>query len=113
MKVRRERMRKLAAEGFINATDCADYLVGKGMAFRDAYQVTGMIIRFCVESGKTLETMTMDDYHQFDESFADDIYAAISLERCVEGRSVIGGPAPKEVARQIESATAQLEAFGF
>ena len=113
MKVRRERMRKLAAEGFINATDCADYLVGKGMAFRDAYQVTGMIIRFCVESGKTLETMTLDDYHRFDASFADDIYAAISLERCVEGRSVIGGPAPKEVARQIASAKVQLEALGF
>ena len=57
--------------------------------------------------------MTLDDYHRFDESFADDIYTAISLERCVEGRSVIGGPAPKEVARQIASAKAQLDAFGF
>ena len=109
MRVRRERMRRFAAEGFINATDCADYLVGKGLAFRDAYQVTGAIIRYCVESGKTLETLTLAEYRQFDERFDEGVYAAIALERCVEGRGVTGGPAPTEVARQIACARAQLE----
>ena len=112
MKVKRERMRRLAAEGFINATDCADYLVGKGLAFRDAYQVTGSIIRFCVENGKTLETLTLDEYRQFDARFDEGVYAAIALENCVEGRSVTGGPAPREVARQIACARAQLKALG-
>ena len=113
MTVKKEKLRAAASGGFINATDCADYLVKQGMPFRAAYKIVGGIVAYCIANEKTLETMTLDDYHQFDASFADDIYAAISLERCVEGRSVIGGPAPSEVARQIEMAKAQLAVFGY
>lgn len=109
MKVRAGRMRQLAAEGFINATDCADYLVGRGLAFRDAYQVTGELVRYCIEQNKTLETLTLAEYQQFDSRFAADVYAAISLEACVRGRCVTGGPAPVETARQIAAARAELK----
>ncbi len=108
MKVRTERMRRLAAEGFINATDCADYLVSKGRAFRDAYQTTGELIRYCVEHEKTLETLTLEEYRQFDDRFDEAVYQAIALENCVRGRSVTGGPAPEETARQIAAAREQL-----
>ncbi len=108
MKVRTERMRRLAAEGFINATDCADYLVSRGRAFRDAYQTTGELIRYCVEHEKTLETLTLEEYRQFDDRFDEAVYQAIALENCVRGRSVTGGPAPEETARQIAAARAQL-----
>lgn len=109
MKVRAGRMRQLAAEGFINATDCADYLVGRGLAFRDAYQVTGELVRYCIEQNKTLETLTLAEYRQFDGRFEADVYDAISLEACVRGRSVTGGPAPAETARQITAARAELK----
>lgn len=109
MKVRAGRMRQLAAEGFINATDCADYLVGRGLAFRDAYQVTGELVRYCIEQNKTLETLTLAEYRQFDSRFEADVYDAISLEACVRGRSVTGGPAPAETARQITAARAELK----
>ena len=108
MRVNKARMRKLAAEGFINATDCADYLVKRGLPFRDAYKITGSIIRWCIENGKTLETMTVEEYQTFEPRFESGVYEAIRLENCVAGRTVIGGPAPEEVRRQIAAARRQL-----
>ena len=94
-------MRKAAAKGFINATDCADYLVGqKGMAFRDAYKATGTLVAYCIANDKTLETLTLDEYREVCDLFDDGIYDAISLERCVNGRNVLGAPAPEQVEYQ-------------
>ncbi|MCR4647250.1 MAG: argininosuccinate lyase [Oscillospiraceae bacterium] len=109
MRVRKENMRKAAAKGFINATDCADYLVKKGMPFRDAYKITGTLVAKCIEQELTLETLPLDTYKQMTDLFAEDVYDAISLERCVEGRSSYGGPSPKAVAEQLDGIRYELE----
>ena len=108
MKVLTKNMRAAAAKGFINATDCADYLVGKGMPFRTAYKITGEIVAYCVENGLTLETLPAEKYREFSESFDEGIYDAISLERCVNGRKVLGGPAPENVEAQAKRVLALL-----
>ena len=110
MKVLTKNMRAAAAKGFINATDCADYLVGKGMPFRTAYKITGEIVAYCVENGLTLETLPAEKYKEFSESFDEGIYDAISLERCVNGRKVLGGPAPENVEAQAKRVLALLGA---
>ncbi len=102
MKVLKENMRKAAMKGFINATDCADYLVKKGMPFRKAYKIIGEIVSYCIENDKTLEEMEIEEYKKYDESFDKDIYEAISLEKCVMKRDVAGGPAPTRVMKRIE-----------
>lgn len=102
MKVLTENMRKAAAKGFINATDCADYLVGKGLPFRDAYKATGTLVAMCIEQGETLETLPLAVYQSICAEFDEGIYDAISLENCVNGRTVIGAPAPQNVLTQAE-----------
>ena len=108
MKVRPENMRAAASGGFINATDCADYLVKKGLPFRDAYTVVGKLVNYCITNSKTLETLTMDEYKTLSPVFAEDIYKAIDLEECVDLRSVPGGPSKKSVAEQIAAVKAFL-----
>lgn len=103
MTLRRDNMKKAASGGFINATDCADYLTKKGMPFRDAYQTVGRLVNQCIQSGETLDTLTLKDFAAISKSFGDDIYDALDLRTCVGERKVIGGPAPSEVTRQIES----------
>lgn len=100
MKVLPENMRAAAAKGFINATDCADYLVGKGLPFRTAYKITGQIVAFCIDNGFTLETLPIEKYKEFDANFDSGVYKAISLEHCVRGRKATGGPAPENVEAQ-------------
>ncbi|MEG1428963.1 MAG: argininosuccinate lyase [Hydrogenoanaerobacterium sp.] len=109
MKVLKENMRNAAARGFINATDCADYLVKKGLPFRDAYRVTGQLVAYCIDSGVTLEALSIAEFKKAHPLFGEDVYDAISLETCIEGRNVLGGPAPKEVERQIAAVRAKLE----
>ena len=94
-------MKKAAAAGFINATDCADYLVGKGIPFRDAYGITGALVRTCVDKGITLEDLSIDDYKAVNPVFDEGIYDAIDLLNCVNRRSLAGGPAPEAVKVQI------------
>lgn len=101
-KVNAENMYQAATKGFINSTDCADYLVYKGMAFRDAYQVTGNIIQYCLDHELTLETLSLKEYQEHSELFEADVYEAISLKACVERRQVDGGPAPTKVREHIE-----------
>lgn len=96
-----DAMRAAAAKGFLNATDCADYLAKKGVPFRDAYNVTGKLVRDCIVKGVTLETLPLEDYKLAHPAFESDVYAAIDLIRCVRLRSVDGGPAPEAVLRQI------------
>jgi argininosuccinate lyase len=86
MRVNRENMRNAAARGFINATDCADYLTKKGVPFRDAYKITGQIVAHCIQTDKTLETLPLSEYQTYSDVFQDDIYKAIALETCVSGR---------------------------
>jgi len=86
MTVNKDNMRAAAAKGFINATDCADYLVRKGMAFRDAYKVVGEIVAFCIDNNFDLETLPLESYKKFSENFDKDIYGAVNLETCVLNR---------------------------
>ena len=102
MKVIPENMRNAAARGFINATDCADYLVKKGLPFRDAYKITGTLVAKCIEKNLTLETMPLSEYKAMCETFEEDVFEAISLETCVMQRKAAGGPAPECVKAQIE-----------
>lgn len=102
MTVYKDNMRKAAAKGFINATDCADYLVKKGMAFRDAYKITGGLVALCIEKGTDLENLPLEDYKSRSELFDKDVYQAISLDTCVNTRNSKGGPSPESVKAQIE-----------
>ena len=100
MTVLPENMRRAAAAGFINATDCADYLVGRGLPFRDAYKAVGTLVAQCIADGHTLETLPLADYQAVCPLFDEDVYDAISLERCAATRRVTGGPAPENVRAQ-------------
>ncbi|HHW46687.1 MAG TPA: argininosuccinate lyase [Clostridiales bacterium] len=102
MKVNTQNMRNAAAGGFINATDCADYLVSKGLPFRDAYKATGELVARCIELNKTLETLDISEYKSVCDLFDEDVYEFISLERCVNQRRVYGGTSPECVKAQIE-----------
>lgn len=108
MRVCTENMRAAAAKGFINATDCADYLVKKGMPFRDAYKISGTLVARCIQEGKTLETLPLESFQELSPLFTEDVYTAISLETCVKGRISQGGPSPEAVAKQIAAAKALL-----
>ena len=101
MTVRTDNMRKAAGHGFINATDCADYLTKKGMPFRDAYTVTGHLVAQCTAAGKTLEELTLSELKAASDLFEADVYDALNLENCMALRSSYGGPAVSETARQI------------
>ncbi|MBQ9347548.1 MAG: argininosuccinate lyase, partial [Oscillibacter sp.] len=107
MKVHPENLRKAAGRGFINATDCADYLTKKGMPFRDAYTVTGKLVAFCTASGKTLEELSLDELKGASELFEADVYEALKLETCMAQRRSYGGPAVAETTRQMK----ELEEF--
>ncbi len=102
MKVLPQNMRKAAAGGFINATDCADYLVKKGLPFRDAYKATGELVAKCIEMDLTLETLPIEEYKKICDIFDEGVYEAIGLEKCVYERSPLGGPSPDNVRQNVE-----------
>ncbi len=108
MTVLKENMRKAAAKGFINATDCADYLVSKGLPFRDAYKATGELVALCIDKGLTLEELPLEEYKGTCELFESDVYDAINLENCVKGRTSYGGPTAESVEIQINKAKAYI-----
>ena len=108
MVVKPENMRRAALDGcFINATDCADYLVKKGLPFREAYMVVGKLVHTCIEKGEKLDTLSLEEFREVSDCFQEDIYQALYMNNCVNGRKAIGGPAKVEVERQI----AAIEAF--
>ncbi len=107
MTVNKANMRKAAAGGFINATDCADYLVGKGLPFRDAYKATGTLVARCIALGTTLEDLPLEEYKAVCDLFDQQVYTAISLEKCVCDRKSEGGPAPELV----RATAAKIKAF--
>ncbi len=88
----KERMELSAARGFTNATDAADYLVGKGMPFRDAHSVIGRIVVYCSEKSKSIDEMSIDELKDFSDIFDEDVYDAISVSTCVNKRLTVGAP---------------------
>ena len=104
MTVLKDNMRLAAAKGFINATDCADYLVGKGLAFRDAYKCTGELVALCIDKGLTLETLPIGEYKAICDLFDEGVYEAINLDKCVNDRKVVGSPCSENVLKQVEIA---------
>lgn len=113
MKPRKERMLKACHDGFINATDVADYLTEKGMSFRDAYKIVGAMVSYCIDNKKSLDTMSLEEYKNFSKLFEKDIYDEIVIEKCVEKRTTFGGPAESSVRKHIEATdkfiTAEIE----
>ncbi len=106
--VNRTNMRNAAARGFINATDCADYLVYKGLPFRDAYKATGQLVALCIDKGLTLESLPIDEYKAVCDTFENDIYSFIDLDECVRKRTVKGGPSPECVLREVKALKEKL-----
>jgi len=104
-------MAKSAALGFTNATDLADYLVGKGMAFRDAHHVSGTLVGKCVHEGRELADLSLDELRAVSPVFENDVYDAISMKTCVERRSLRGGPAPSAVEDSIRRGEMWMEAM--
>lgn len=102
MQVNTEAMLNAAREGFINATDLADYLVRKGLPFRSAYKISGSIVARCIKDGTVLEALPLEVYREYSELFEDDLYAAIDLAACVERRISEGGTSVASVEKQIE-----------
>ena len=102
VKVNKDNMRRAAAEGFINATDGADYLASRGLPFRSAYKIMGEAVAYCVDNKKTLEELTLEEYRSFSPLFAEDIYKAIALDNCVAKRVSRGGTAPEAVKTQLD-----------
>jgi argininosuccinate lyase len=101
LTVRPEKMRAAASKGFINATDCADYLTKKGVPFRDAYTVTGKLVRYCSDKEISLEDLSIEEFKSFSPVFENDVYKVIDLLTCVSGRKIVGGPAPETVSSHI------------
>ena len=112
MTVRADNMRASAGRGFINATDCADYLTKKGMPFRDAYTVTGRLVAECAAREKTLEELTLEELRAVSDLFGEDVYEALKLENCMALRGSFGGPAVLETTRQIEEMERFADARG-
>lgn len=106
-----QKMKEAAQKGFINATDCADYLTKKGMAFRDAYGCIGQLVKYCISTHQDLESLSMDAYHQISPLFEDDVYEAVALKTCVKNRNVIGGPSPEMVEKHISMVEKELKAY--
>ncbi len=102
MTVRKDNMRAAAAKGFINATDCADYLVKKGLPFRDAYKATGTLVAKCIEMGETLETLPLSEYQAVCDTFDEGVYEAINLDVCVSQRKSAGGPAKENTLANVK-----------
>lgn len=107
MRVKPEAMRKAASAGFINATDCADYLTKKGLPFREAYTVVGELVYQCIQQGRGLEDVPLEELRAVSPLFEEDVYDALRLETCMKQRKSYGGPAVEETSRQIR----ELEAF--
>mgnify|MGYP002344963209 FL=1 len=109
MKVDTKRMEEAVGKGQINATDLADYLVTKGVPFREAHGIVGAAVRHCISEGLRLEGVPLADLKKFSDRIGEDVYDVISIRRCVERRSSYGGTSPSSVAVQIEKARSSVE----
>ena len=109
MRLKKDNMYRAAEEGFINATDLADYLTKKGMPFRSAYKITGEIVAECISKKKVLDSLSLDEYKAHSEIFEEDLYSEISLEACVAKRISEGGTGFESVKKQIDLVRDQLK----
>ena len=94
-------MEKSAKHGFTNATDAADYLVLKGVPFRDAHGIIGQIVLYCIEKNMAIDDMSLEELQKFSPAFEQDIFEAISMETCVDKRLTIGAPSPQAMEQVI------------
>ncbi|MBP1588065.1 MAG: argininosuccinate lyase [Clostridia bacterium] len=111
MKVHRDNMRRAAGEGFINATDLADYLVSKGLPFRDAYKLSGRAVARAVETGDTLETLPLSEYKALSGVFDEDLYRAVDLDACVARKKSTGAASPASVEEQLKWLSEELRKY--
>ncbi len=111
LTVNKEIMAKKAEEGYINATDVADYLTKKGLPFREAYKITGSIVKYAIDKKKTLNELTLDEYNTFSDIFTTDIYDAINIHNCVESRNIYGGPSKEAVSLQIKETLEEISKY--
>ena len=102
MKFRKDRMAKSAMNGFTNATDAADYLVGKGVPFRDAHGIIGRLVLYCIEKDTSIDALSLEELRSISDKFEEDIYDAVSLKTCVEKRLTVGAPGAEMMKRVIE-----------
>ncbi len=102
MKLRKANMYKAAQGGFTNATDIADYLVKKGIPFRSAHEIIGKMVLYCIDKNKAIDEMTLEEFKSFSDKIQEDVYTEISLEKCVSGRSLPGGPAAATVLKAVQ-----------
>ncbi|NLG05547.1 MAG: argininosuccinate lyase, partial [Clostridia bacterium] len=109
IRFQKDHMEQSAKGGFTNATDAADYLVLKGVPFRDAHGIVGQLVLFCIDQHKTLDEMTLNEYQAISPVFEEDIYEAISLKTCVEKRLTIGAPGIAAMEQVIELYQTYLE----
>ncbi len=111
LTVRGDAMRRAAAGGYTNATDLADYLVRKGIPFRDSHELSGRIVAYAVAQGKALDELSIGEYRSIAPAVGEDVYDSIRLEQCVNGRGTWGGPAFATVRQSIENAYLELEKY--
>jgi argininosuccinate lyase len=109
LKINKEKMRRAASEGFLNATDLADYLVRKGVAFRAAHETVGKIVLFAIYKKQELHELRWEDFRQFSDKIEQDVFEALSLEQTLAGKKQIGGTAPERVFEALEKAKQSLE----
>lgn len=111
LTVNKDIMAKKAEEGYINATDVADYLTKKGLPFREAYKITGSIVKYAIDKKKTLNELSLDEYNTFSDIFTTDIYDAINIHNCVESRNIYGGPSKEAVSLQIKETLEEISKY--
>ena len=111
MKVKKAVMRKGAGGGFTNATDAADYLVKKGIPFRECHEIIGRMVAYCIQKDKSIEELSMNELKTFSERIEEDIYGYITLEACVEGRKLPGGPAAQAVRAAMDKGRQLLNSY--
>jgi len=109
LAVNKEKMYRAAQQGYATATDLADYLVKKGLAFRDAHEVVGNAVAFAIEQGKDLSACTLEELQQFDASIGDDVFEVLTLEGSLNARNITGGTAPEQVLFQVNAGRAMIK----
>lgn len=109
IRIKAERMREAATESYSNATDLADYLVRKGLEFRKAHEIVGQVVMRAIEHGKSLEDISLAEYREFSEVFADDLYASLSVESSLAGKSALGGTSPERVNEALAKARIEID----
>ena len=105
MAVRKESMAKAAKCGYMNATDAADYLVGKGIPFRDCHEIIGKMVLYAIGEGKALDELTMEEFKSFSDAFGEDIYDAIAIENCIRAKKSEGSTSFDSVRKQLDDIT--------